>query len=302
MNAIYLPGERNADFEIDLTVSNFDRVAGGLRALLIFSLVAVVGMSIIWLMGFQPNQRHSWAAPLVPASDETIREITLPDVMENVPLPEQASLSAGFPEATDEISLEELLSRVVTAVSNIQAEFEELSTLSIDRKRRHGKEEGHSDVHFPRGIGGIVPTYKRWRFEFSAGSFDEYQRQLKAVGVVIGIVEKADPKITKILMNPDQSEVLLSNREQEASTLRFGHRQPRLETWDRRIAASMDVDSSKAIVFHLIESEMRALLWKLEKAEMEATQRELHEIARTVFEIAEVDGQFQFRVCEQRIR
>ena len=302
MISILRPSERNFIAGVDLTVSNFDRVTSWLKASLIFCSLAVLAMSLVWLLGFQSDQRHSWTEPFDPVDTETIREIALPNVNDNVPLPEQSSPTAGFPEATDEISLEDVLSRAITAVSNIQAESDEISTHDFDSKKRQGKELVGGGLHYPREFGGVIPTHKRWRFEFSARNFDEYQRQLEAVGVVIGIAEKDDAKITKILMKTNGSEVLRSNREQESSTLRFGHRQQRLENWDRRIARSVNVDTSTALVFHLIESKMHALLWELEMAEMKARRRQLHEIARTVFEIADVDGHFQFRVCEQRIR
>ena len=302
MISICRPSERNFVVGVDLTVSNFDRVTSWLRACLISCSVVVLALGVAWLSGFQSDQRQSRTEPIVPVESDSIREIALPNVVENVPVPEQESGSVGFPEATDDISLKDLLPCAIVAVSNILAESEEFSPDAKAFKKRQGKDTGIGGFDYPSKEVGIIPTHKRWRFEFSARDFDEYQRQLEAVGVVIGIAEKVDAKITKILMKTNGTEVLGSSREQESSTLRFGHRQQRLENWDRKIARSANVDTSTASVFHLIESKMHALLWELEKAEMEASHRQLHEIARTVFEIADVEGHFQFRVCEQRIR
>ena len=116
MISILRPSERNFIAGVDLTVSNFDRVTSWLKASLIFCSLAVLAMSLVWLLGFQSDQRHSWTEPFDPVDTETIREIALPNVNDNVPLPEQSSPTAGFPEATDEISLEDVLSRAITAV------------------------------------------------------------------------------------------------------------------------------------------------------------------------------------------
>ena len=277
-----------------LKVNTYDRVAGGLIALLALVGVAVLLMFTLWLTAVlvfdkQPPKIEQFAY----ASDRP-DELGLNGEMEEPGQDDLEELKEPAIETTL-IAVTDVVTSQADALDSLQREaVAGLGGLPKGRRRKVGPVDGRDP--------NVIPPWQRWEIRFTTTDIDGYARQLDFFGIELGVVGGGAPKVeyarnlTK--PKPDSKRGLPENEKRLYMTWREGG--GIMEDLDRQLLARAGIATDRRVVLQFYPTKVERQLLILEaKAADEKTPSEF---LKTVFAVRPAGSGYEFHVVEQTFR
>ena len=265
---------------------HFDRVVGIIYSALAHLLIVTVGLSFVWY-GMQRRDR--------PRPKEILVESIGGGRGDNPPgigldsLPLTLDDVSGQESFADEPAPTDLATAALQAATSIEESIDSIEIARLsglgDRRRAGAEGEGNGDG---------IPRHERWAVRFNAGaSLEEYARQLDYFGVELAVVS-ADGEVQYVSQLSSPRPLVKTGKVADEKRLRMNWRDGELQLADRELVRKANVDAAGMVVVQLYSAETENELAHVEKNY--AADRPLSQIRRTVFEIAQTNGGYEFRV------
>ena len=260
-------------------VSLYDRVFGGLIALLVLSLFMFVTLLSIWWFGESPSM-----------ASRTI--IIPPPVDPELPLPvEQVELNLVEFDGSESQSFTESLEKTEDSLAKLS---------ETKLAESEGTGIGIAGDGFGPGIGiGRMPgpgggnLAPKWNVIQDASDLESYQRKLDFFAIEIGAVHKSSDQIWRIAHLSTKKVVAESTRSAESSLRYFVNQRTRLLQWDRQTIAQAGVDVQDVIAVHFYPDELIVKMQQLIDAKYKDQAGDLREVN---FKIVGTPGDFRFEI------
>ncbi len=273
---------------VETEVSRFDSINAMLIASVgIFGLLAAI-LFMIWLTTAFDFSIQKIPLVLIPVGESG----------DGKPLGELDDfLEPGveeFPDV-DEPQLAMALEAVTDSVSSVNGVLAERSGSSsqMGKGRGFGSREGG-----PGNGGGGVPEHKRWIIQYESDSIDTYAKQLSHFNIDIGVVDNLPNKIVRIHDPGGSVTVIQSTRESEAKTLRFIHKKPSLQRWDKTLATRQNVSLEDATTCQFYPELTRQKIRLVEALALQAAGKTLIEVRNTTLKVEPEGDGFVFKVVD----
>ena len=199
-----------------------------------------------------------------------------------------------FPEV-DVPQLAMALEAVTDAVSSVRGSLEERSGTAT--KQGTGSGFGSRDGG-PGNGGGGVPEHKRWIIQYETDSLDTYARQLSYFDIDIGVINNLPNKIVRIHDPGGTPSVIQSTREADSKTLRFVHKKPSLQRWDKTLATRQNVSLEDATTCQFYPEVTRQKIRLVEALALQAAGKTLIEVRNTTLKVEPEGDGFVFKVVD----
>lgn len=287
--------DRQNSFAVPLKVSRYDRVSA---ALMVGIFLVGSWVLIAWMMLTQPGDLSVGRQGIWIPDTSTPADSELP-----VELIEPLGLIANEPNGAliESSQLDVVQSAVrdtLSRVAGLQSHQISAGQLAVSDRRRG----------LPSGTWGatsaptVLPFARRVLIEYQAANRDEYVKQLSGLQIQLAAVHRLNNEI-QILIDPaNQSSLQKSDRQSQAATVHFGHRNARLQRWDIELMQAAQVDVQQSLVRQFFLPQLVAELERLELEYLASVGRQLHEVSRTEFTVVPAGASYEFRVTGQSYR
>ena len=265
-------------------VSLYDRVFGGLIALLVLGLFLFVTLLSIWW--FQSDPPRVLPQPTTPFPPN-------PDLITPI---ENLDLSVVEFDGSESKAFTESIEMSGASI----AELFEKNVL--DSEGTGIGIAGDSDglgTGTGRTPGPQASAAPNWSVIQEASDLESYQRKLDYFGIEIGAVHKSNDKIWRIANLSGEKAITESSRSAESKRRYFVNQRKRLLQWDRQTIAQAGVDLQDMIAVHFYPDELIAHMQQLIEARY---QDQASNLAEVTFKIVGTDGNFHFEIDDAQFK
>ena len=280
------PTSLRPNLSVEIGPSIYDRVSAAVvSGILLFGFMLLVLLAIWWRPATDRSTDIGDLDPLEPNSKmrlelEESKDFLEPGVQE-------------FPEVAVP-QLAQVLTAASAAVSSVQGSPE----FGIGSKSKSGPGKptrGPSPDLEP----SQTPAHKRWSIKFQADDIDMYAKQLSFFNIDVAAIHQSRNSIWRVNDVAGANTVVLTSRQQEDRTLRFQHRKPFMQRWDRELCERAGVKVDNTIQSHFYPASTQRELEKVESIAVAQSKRQLKDVRKTTFKIIEKkDEGFSFEVAE----
>ena len=274
----------NAGATFATRVSLYDRIFGGLVALLLLGMFLFLTLFSVWWFGAPQVGRHIIICPpptpnpnlLLPMTDDELNVVEF-----------DGSESQAFTESLEmsEVSVAELAkSKLSDSDGTGIGVFGSGDGLGIGFGRVAGP---------PAGTGP-----PKWNVVQEAANLEDYQRKLDFFAIEIGAVHKSNNEILKIAQLSTEKIVTKSSRSAESKRRYFANQRTRLLQWDHQTIAQAGVDSQDVIAVHFYPAHLIVKMQQLIDARYKDKASDLEEVT---FQIVGTPGDFRFEIKEVKL-
>ena len=270
----------NAGVIYTTEVSLYDRIFGGLMALLALGLFLFVTLLSIWWFGAPLGQSQGFDIFLPPNPNPVL------------PIPvEEVELSVIEFDGSESDSFKESLEKTGDSVAKLaETTFSESAGTGIGIAG-NGDGLGIGIGRLPGPIAGVRAP--KWSVVQEAADLESYQRKLDFFAIEIGAVHKSGDQIWRIARLSTEKVVTESTRGAESSRRHFVNQKTRLRQWDRQTIAQAGVDLKDVIAVHFYPDELVGKMQQLINAQFKERAGDLKEVN---FKIVGTPGDFRFEI------
>lgn len=279
-----------------LTVSNHDRAAGLLLALVVLLGAVVAGLAVVWL-GIRWLAADGRVVPL------RIAQVDAPagDALEDLGLDSLSPQEMARESDATEPAFVETLQTVIDVAARREADIDETALLdepspSTGSGQTPGSEGKGSSGHGDGKPG--VPPHLRWEIVFGSTTLDAYGRQLDAFGIelgALGVPERGKVTYAKnFSKSPPETYV---GAAKDDKRLYMSWKKGKMRDADRALMKKAGVDSDGIILMFWPEEAEQQLL----RLEHDYQGRDASTIRKTRFGMRRKDSgeDYEFYVLEQ---
>lgn len=275
---------RYASSQIEIRVSNYDRVSAWLLALIIVSGTLFV------IMGMIPTPVPSKLPPpqLPPPPDPIGGGMTTLgsgfDADNNVdPSSEVPELSVTLVDTT-------VFDKVTEAVSRVN------SGTRRGKNSGTGNSKGPDDVRKP-GTPPVSTTVEsqRWKVHYQFDNIEHYASHLRFFKIEIGVLSKQTNEVWRISDVGHKNRLIQSDRKAENKTFYLVPADAQLIRWDKHFVEQTAAKDDQTILVHFMPENTVELLRKNEITSLPAG-RLLDEVVETHFKVVNNGHGFDFEV------
>ncbi|MEO8495756.1 MAG: hypothetical protein ABI614_11840 [Planctomycetota bacterium] len=276
-------------------VSQFDKVASLVVALLIMVGVLVVGLFIVWLtqtLVFVPRSVPVKLVENVPGRGDHAegfeRDLEAPGMEE---MPELA-----------EPQLEAAMEAMTEAVSSVAASMDSVSMPSDATSKGEG---GMGDNRPPGPLGegdNIIPRWERWEIRFESSSKAAYARQLDAFKIELGAAGGGKKNVDYALNLTKGKPDMRSGPGDKEQRLYMTWRGGNLQQYDQQLLSAAGVNTANRLLMQFYPELLEDELAQLEDKHAKKQNKVIQEYLKTVFELKPKGDGWEFFVAEMRFR
>jgi len=279
-----------------ITVTQYDKVAAGLIAIVVGLGLTVLALSVLWATNRPAPRMEAVPVELIElpggsldgTPDETLKVESPADVSDDPSVSENE-------QETEIVEMKEVVLELSDQMAEIASEQYE-TEVEDSGKAGSATGTGRQALGMGDGVSGL-PREQRWYVRFSdQGSLNQYASQLDFFGIELGA------------LLPSGEIVYVSNLAASSPTKRVtksGKNEQRLYfTWnggqrrqaDFKLFQKVGVNASGAIIFHFYPKNTENLLAQLE---LKYANRKYDEIRRTYFVVRSNGRGYEFVVTRQ---
>ena len=259
-------------------VSLYDRVFGGLIALLVLGLLMFVTLLSVW-----------WSYTPAVGARRTVGPPPYPDRLVPVNEKEERLSIAEF-----DVSESHAFTQVIemTGASIAELSQSKLPSLVGTGDRISGDDTGLR-IRKRQSISAVTVATPQWSVIQEAGNLEDYQSKLDFFGIQIGAVHKSNDKIWRIAELATEKIVTESSRSAESKNRYFVNQQTRLLHWDRQTIAQAGMNLQNVIAVHFYPKE---LIVKMQQLIDVRYKDRADDLAKVTFRIFGTPGNYQFKI------
>jgi len=278
-----------------LRVSSYDRFAGLLMTLLIFIGFIVLTLLIVWITS------QDWRRPRIVPID-----ITEPEpggggqgaAMTNLEEPKEDELEVIEPVI--EVVFEAITEAITTQVAVLD---------QMQPKQFTGRGDGQGTGD-GRGVGpggpgdkDVIPRWERWEIRYNSNSVEAYARQLDYFKIELGALggpkggQNVDYAVGFVGGKPSRR----SGPAKDEKRLYMTWKQGPLKQTDESLLNRAGIGTKSRIIMQLYPKEIEDTLATLER-QYAGASRDIRSIRRTIFEVKEAGGGYEYVVKDQMYR
>lgn len=276
------------DLNVEIKPTNFDRTNAALVTAIMLAGFLFAAMFCIWLSG-ACDFSNRIVTPLPPDNPvgETVPEGLAEDLLEPG--------AQEFPELAT-FDLAKSLLAVTDTVSNVQASLNKKNGQAT--RTSFGLGDGHRKGEDPKPGPIGTPVHKRWSIVFEADDINAYANQLAFFKIDVAAIHKFENEIWRVQQVAGAAKVVKSNRQEENDTLRFSHKNKRLQGWDKEICRRSGIKVEDVITAQFYPDSVRKIMAAAEAAAVAKTGRKVEEVRKTTFRVIPAGEEFQFEVVD----
>ena len=274
MSDVTRPAGSNAHVNYETKVSLYDRVSGGLIAMLVLGLFLFATLFLIWWF-------HSPESPVFPPPPKDPTTLVIPDEVDEINVVEF--------EGSESQSFEDVIALTGTSI----AELSESKLLSFNGDGDGIAGEGDGTGIGKRQSGPSSVTKPKWSVTLEAANLKDYQQKLDYFGIEIAAVHKSNSEIWKIADLSGEKVVTKSSRSAESKRRYFVNQRKRLLQWDRQTIAQAGVDLQDVLAVHFYPNE---LIVEMQQLINQQYPDQASDLKAVTFKITGTPEKFQFAI------
>lgn len=301
MSATQTPPDRSAPAGVPIhepvmKVNLYDRLSAWMISCVIGLLIGVFCVVTWWLTTRPPSQEFLVPMEMVAASGGS--ESGSPDETLSIESPEDPTENAASSEDVQESDPTEIVQSVVELANQATQQADQVLAQNASSGGSPGSVQGTGRRALGSGPGeGGIPNEERWVIRYADDtSLAEYAKQLDHFGIELGALLPDGQLVymSKVSSNAPVKRVSTSGKGEQRlyMTWQGGSRKEA----DAKLFARIDVDVSKAVLFHFYSKSTEQLL--LTK-EFQFAKRKAQEIRRTYFVVVKQGAGYDFVVTRQ---
>ena len=269
-----------------LRVSDYDRVAGMIVALLVLVGFGVTVLVLLWLAG---RALAGDEQPPVALLEETPASglIAIGTANEMVEPGVEEFADVETPQLADS------LAAVTTSVTLQQGKLEELFV--EDFQTGSGQGAGNRSAQGSGGNGNLTKLTPARSLSLRTTSASRYARMLDQLGIEIGVLGGGFDGITYVSQLSAEKPVVRSGTGEQENRFYFSQ-DSRLADIDRQLLAKADVKSRNRVIVYFVPAQGEQ---QILSAEREHAQRAPEEILQSTFGVRAIDNGYKFYVIRQ---
>jgi len=280
--------------EAELKVNTYDRVAGGLIALLALVGVAVLLMFTLWLTAVLVFDKQSPKIEHFAYAGDSPDELGLDGEMDEPGQEDLEELKEPAIETTL-IAVTELVTSQAGALDALEREaVTGLGGLPKGQRRKVGPVDDWDP--------NVIPPWQRWEIRLTTTDIDSYARQLDFFGIELGAVGGGSSAVqyacNLVKPKPDSKRGNPENEKRMYMTWREGG--GGMANLDRQLLARAGIATDRRVVLQFYPTEVEKQLLRLEARA--ADEKMPSEYLKTVFAVRSAGSGYEFYVVDQTFR